>query len=332
MLATRFYFKKKFSLLLIFLILTAFLLVFLKSMGKFLSETRKVNASLLVVEGWIPVSAFKAVYDEYLTGQYNKIVTTGLNTPEYCQLSSNGNLVFYLHNGMFSNVNSLQHKIEISAYSELDGEHSAHFTVFVNDKQVGDFFAQIKEKQYTVEWKGLLTDIDSVTIRFDNDMLGEFGDRNLYVNKIIFDSQIEIPVNHNSVYKIDFIHGNQVIPNNYGTYAESARLRLIELGIDSSKIEAVSAGKVELNRTLASVYAFKSWLSDSEHEYTGINIISYGIHARRTFMIFKQILPTKYRIGIIAIPDEKLTKSRKYKYFKVIRELAGIAYYRVLLL
>ena len=48
----------------------------------------------------------------------------------------------------------------------------------------------------------VLGSIDSLMIEFTNDMLDDYGDRNLYVKELIFNEIIKIHYRNNSVYDI----------------------------------------------------------------------------------------------------------------------------------
>jgi len=104
------------------------------------------------------------------------------------------------------------------------------------------------------------------------------------------------------------------------------------MGIDSSVITSVPGKRVALNRTLSSVLAFRDWIKISNYKVEGINIISEGTHARRTWFTYSKLLNNAYPIGIISLPDYHASNSRKYKLFKTLREAIGYVYYRLLLI
>jgi hypothetical protein len=120
--------------------------------------------------------------------------------------------------------------------------------------------------------------------------------------------------------------------NNYSSYAEYAKIHLMSSGIDSSKIIAIPAEKVKINRTLTSALAFRKWLEFNDIDVKGINIVSMGTHARRTWMSYNKILDEKYQIGIISIPDYINNHSRESKFLTTVRETIGNIYYWVILL
>ena len=302
------------------------------SLSDYLSKTENVNANLLIVECWLPPYAIEMAYNGFHNNGYSHIITTGLKSPEYYMVAMNGYLIFYPKKKISQDNDVPAHVIEIDAYSELGGENSSRFKVFVNDSMVADFFAEKKKRKYAITWEGKLTDIDSIMVQFVNDGVGNYGDRNLYIKEIIIDHKTKIPYQNNSEYDIGALDGKRRIINNFNSNAELARNRLLSMGIDSSLIIAIPGKRVTINRTLTSALAFRDWLKTTDFDIKGINIISMGTHARRTWMTYNKILNEKYVIGIISLPDYKDSNSRKYKVLKTLRETIGIIYYWVILL
>jgi hypothetical protein len=294
----------------------------------YLSKSEQVKANILIVEGWLPEYALKMAYKEYQQNKYDYIITTGMKSfKPYFNVSTTGFLIFYTRNKLSGINKAGLHTIEIDAYSSLGGENRAHFNVFVNDSLVTDFLARTQKGKYSINWEGSTNDIDSVMVQFDNDIWGKFGDRNLFVKEIIIDKKITITYLNNSAY--DFINsdGRHRIINNINSNADLAKKQLIILGIDSSLIKAVPAERVKINRTLTSALAFRDWLGISNIDIKGINIISMGTHARRTWMTYNRILDEKYEIGIISLPESKRGNSSEKRVLKTLRETLGIIYY-----
>ena len=322
-------------IILIVILTTAYL--FLKPsfnyLSGYLSKTEAVEANVLVVEGWLPYYAIEMAFNEFQKNGYEYIITTGMkSTEEYYKVSSNGYLIFYPKNRFSTSGAPGKHLIEVDAFSELGNENRAHFNLFINDSIKADFYSEVHKKKYSINWFGPLNMIDSIMVEFDNDSFGEFGDRNLYVKDITIDHKIVIPYLNNSVYDISEPDGKNRIINNFVSNAELARYRLIILGVDSTLITAVPGERSRINRTLTSALAMHDWLDKSGLEVKGINIISSGTHARRTWMTYNKILKKKYAIGIISLPDNINGTSRKSRILKTFRETIGIIYYWLILI
>lgn len=329
--------RKRFIILISFIALSAIGYLFLKHsfryLSGYLSKSEQVNANVLIMEGWLPDYSIEKIYNEYRQNNYQYIITTGLSaTSGYYMLSMNGFLIFYPGNRFAAVQDSDRHLIEVSAASSLGGDNRAHFNVYVNDSLVSEFLAEKKKKTFPVHWNGNLKKVDSISVQFDNDKVGDFGDRNLYINDITVDHKITIPYLNNSVYQLTGQHGKRRIRNNFSSFADLARNRLISTGIDPSKIISVPAKRVRINRTLTSALAVRDWLSKSDIRVEGINIVSEGTHARRTWMTYNKVLKGSYKIGIISLPDYNYNYSRERKLLSTVRQAVAIVYYWFILL
>lgn len=323
------------SIIFISILITGYLFIkpALNYVSGYLSKSDRVKANVLIVEGWLPQYALKMAYTEFKKNEnnYEYIITTGLKyIEEYIVLPENGYLIFYpgIKNSQSNNVSD--HIIEVDAAGSMDGAYSAHFNLFVNDSLISDFYADKNKKKYSAKWKGSLSDVDSVMVQFTNDRADENGDINLYVKEIVIDQKIIIPYLNNSEY--NNLDSKIRIINNFSSSAELARNWLMAEGIDSTLIKAVPCEKVTINRTLTSALAFRDWLKVTNTDIKGINIISMGTHARRTWMVYNKILDEKYPIGIISLPDINYNRSGIYKLLKTIRETLGIIYYWFILI
>ncbi len=323
---------------LIVLIIATALMFFLASFNfpKFyLSKTHKVKSNLLIVEGWLPPYALEMAYKEFQNNKYDLIITSGFKFSAYdfCMVASNGYHIFYprfkpdLHNDFG------KHTIEVVTFSAMSGFYGAHFNFFVNDSLVGDFIADSKVRRYGINWVGYLKDIDSLIIQFDNDYYDENGDRNLYVKEIIIDNRIRIPYQFNSELDTGPLDGNDRIDTYtyFESSAEFCRDQMITFGIDSAIIIAVPCNKAFLNRTLSSVLTIRNWLKETDKTVTGINIVSLGIHARRTWISYRKVLGNNIEIGIISLQENEDPKSKFKESVKILNEILGIIYYKIIL-
>ncbi|NEQ82404.1 MAG: YdcF family protein [Moorea sp. SIO2I5] len=86
----------------------------------------------------------------------------------------------------------------------------------------------------------------------------------------------------------------------YKTYAELTAATFIALGFEPDKLVAVPAPDVTVNRTLASVQALREWLLTSDQSIKSINLYSFDVHTRRSWLLFKQVLAPEFKVGAIA--------------------------------
>jgi hypothetical protein len=303
----------------------------LRSLASFLSDTERVNGNILIIEGWLPYDDLRFAINEFKKSGAQYIFTTGLkSTPEYYNVNTDGYLIFYTGKKLSSFTNPGLHTIAVNAASELDGQNSAHFKVWINDSIISDFYAGKRKKKYITEWKGQLSHIDSVMIQFDNDIVTDAGDRNLFVKELIFDRKIKIPFLNNSVYDISALDNKNRIVNDMNSNAEMTAKRLVSMGVDKSIVIAIPGERARINRTLTSALAVRDWLKKNNFPVTGINIVSAGTHSRRTRMAFDRVLP--FKVGIISLPDRKAKNPDDIRILKTLRETIAFIYYWIILI
>ena len=87
----------------------------------------------------------------------------------------------------------------------------------------------------------------------------------------------------------------------YKNFAELAGATLITLGFDPDKLVVVPAQNVIINRTDASAIALRQWIANSDLKVKSINLYTYDVHARRSWLIFKHTLAPDIQVGVIAV-------------------------------
>ncbi|MEG4021530.1 YdcF family protein [Microcoleus sp. S13C4] len=114
----------------------------------------------------------------------------------------------------------------------------------------------------------------------------------------------------------------------YKNYAELTAATFIVLGFDKNKLVAVPAANVLKHRTAASAIALRDWFSTSGLKVNSINLYSFGPHARRSWLVFKEVLNPEIKVGIIAAETEDYNPQEWWKSSEGFRTVIGeiIAY------
>ncbi len=112
--------------------------------------------------------------------------------------------------------------------------------------------------------------------------------------------------------------------SSYGSTANVARATCMRLGIDSAAISAAPAqGHIERDRTYASARALRSWLQRHAPDTRQLDILSQGVHARRTRMIFARVLGDSIRVGIIAARELRYDGSTWWKTSAGVKDIGA---------
>lgn len=114
----------------------------------------------------------------------------------------------------------------------------------------------------------------------------------------------------------------------YKNFAELSAATLKVLGSKTEKLVAVPAPDVLKDRTYASATAFRQWLSTSNLRVEAINLLTLDVHARRSWLLFKQVLAPKIKAGVIAIETQDYVPSKWWKSSEGVRKVISetIAY------
>ncbi len=114
----------------------------------------------------------------------------------------------------------------------------------------------------------------------------------------------------------------------YKNYAELTAATCIALGFDKDKVVAVPAPSVLKHRTAASAIALREWLAASSLKVDSINLYSFGTHARRSWMVFKEVMKPEIEVGIIAAVPQDYNPQEWWKSSEGFRTVTGeiIAY------
>jgi hypothetical protein len=120
----------------------------------------------------------------------------------------------------------------------------------------------------------------------------------------------------------------------YHSFAELSAATLKALGLPKEKIVAVPAPAVVKDRTYASANAFYQWLANSNLRIEAVNLFTFDVHARRSWLIFKQVLAPKIKTGVIAVESQDYEPSKWWTSSegvrKVISETIAYVYTRFL--
>ncbi len=115
----------------------------------------------------------------------------------------------------------------------------------------------------------------------------------------------------------------------YNNFAELTAATLITLGVAPDRVVAVPTPQVTKYRTTASAMAVKEWLQTSNLKVNSINIYTLGPHARRSWMIYRNVFSPDIQVGVIALEPKGYNTHRWWQSSAGMRTVIGeaIAYF-----
>ena len=115
-----------------------------------------------------------------------------------------------------------------------------------------------------------------------------------------------VPLIEQGQYDVILTSGGPLVRGSYlsgySTYADLTAATLKKMGINNARIFSVPSGHTDLDRTLASALAIKSWLSEQEMLLNSVDVFTLGVHARRTQLLFQKTLGSSIKVGVISSP------------------------------
>jgi hypothetical protein len=113
----------------------------------------------------------------------------------------------------------------------------------------------------------------------------------------------------------------------YETDAELTAARLVKMGFREEQIVAVPSQAVDRDRTYASALAVRKWL-ETNPGVKRANLVTKGAHTRRSFIIFKAVLPATFELGTFTVPPRDYDPKRWWTSSEGFRVVVseGIAY------
>ena len=110
------------------------------------------------------------------------------------------------------------------------------------------------------------------------------------------------------------------------TYADASAAELHQLGISADRIVIAQATDPTVSRTLANAQGFA--LRARRDGVQQVDVLSLGVHARRSRKMYRKACGDDMTIGVIALRDPEAPPGEWWKslhgWFKVVKEVAGV--------
>jgi hypothetical protein len=115
--------------------------------------------------------------------------------------------------------------------------------------------------------------------------------------------------------------------------ADLAASTLEKLGLDTRKLVKINVPDNSSGRTLRRATAVRTWLDSSGASTCCVDVFTVGVHARKSWILFRHAVGSRYRVGIVAgnefrYPPRFWFISRSGIWI-VSRNLAGYFYSKV---
>jgi uncharacterized SAM-binding protein YcdF (DUF218 family) len=120
--------------------------------------------------------------------------------------------------------------------------------------------------------------------------------------------------------------GEYTVDSNTDAYVGAGLLKLH--GMTEEFLQRVPRRAVERDRTYGSALELRNWFREHNVSAQSINVVTEGVHARRTRLLFQEAFGKSVAVGIIAAPNPEYDARHWWRYSTGFREVVGetIAY------
>lgn len=104
------------------------------------------------------------------------------------------------------------------------------------------------------------------------------------------------------------------------TYASVAMKRLWRAGVPRDKVRMVPCWVSRRDRTFASAVALREWCRTNELVLKDFDVVTLGVHARRSRLLTEQAFP-EARVGVIPALNEEYEPASWWRYSEGVKEV-----------
>jgi hypothetical protein len=323
--------KKWFIVTVLLLVFYIALLFFFSS---FLPMNKPVSGKLFIIEAWISPLDAETALPYLISDSVNRIIIVGKKYPHIkaeiladiqkrfknaspskvapgkgIWMVTNSALAFNCNNFPVTQPGNSA-DITVIAKGTAALGIQAHFNLVVNGICLANAFVESEYEEFHFSTIASESGFESFFIYFDNDVFKDkYTDRNLNISGIKINGMSIDATEQNTVLITDY----DASVNGFASQAEEFKNYIIQLGVDRAKIETVTFEQISGNQTLASARAFRRNVNLPDSG--AVNILSSGLHSRRTWLTYQRILGSTTRVGVLNFEPTGTLKGKRNNLF-----------------
>lgn len=86
----------------------------------------------------------------------------------------------------------------------------------------------------------------------------------------------------------------------YKNFADLSAATFLALGFEPEKLIVVPADYTLKDRTYMAAVALRQWIDRSDYPIQAVNVFTAGVHARRSWLLYRKALEPAVRVGILS--------------------------------
>jgi hypothetical protein len=119
------------------------------------------------------------------------------------------------------------------------------------------------------------------------------------------------------------VQSGDLCASQYESVAQLGAAGLRSVGLSKDVIQEVPCKIKDRDRTYSSAVALRDWLRDRHVGVNSFNVITLGVHARRTRLLYQMAFGDTVKVGIVSVPDDDYPATRWWRYSDGVRSVIG---------
>lgn len=108
---------------------------------------------------------------------------------------------------------------------------------------------------------------------------------------------------------------------NSTTSSQITANQFLEMGLPESVVFVVESGDPERDRTYTSAVALRDWFVTQGIAVDSLNVVTEGVHSRRSRLMFQKAFGDAVKIGVISVPDGEYDPRYWWRYSEGVKEV-----------
>lgn len=295
---------KRWSIGLLVVLGTALLLLWRSH--AWLAITERSGGRVLVVEGWMDEPQLEQAAVIFRDGGYERVYTTGTVRP----------FAYYLVPGARLSLGPTERAFR-SVEVSVAGLPACTVLVVMNGDTVLRAPTGDRITNHGIDLRGPAY---SLVIACDP-IYPQPGPPSVFIHALRLDGKNA----HDLQAPLTIFNPDSVLLPGTPTYAESAAAFLALHGVPADRITAVPAGGDPVSRSWANAATLGHHLGGMG--ITALDVVTLGVHARRSRALYREALGEKVAVGVISLPDPGCPADGWWKsekgWYTLLKEIAG---------
>lgn len=273
----------------------------------YLAITERSGGHVLVAEGWLEDAQLDSVVAAYRSGGYTQVYTTGSVRP----------FAYYLHPNEGVEVRFASPQSGSVALN-VSGITNAGFLLIAGS----DTVLRLQVSPSPAHFQASVPrPIDRLRIVATNTGAADPNGDDIFVQYLRVNGANAHLLQDTTLFVGRDGHTTPAWP----TYANSAAAALVRRGLPATQVVAVPSWGRPDSRSWANASYFAVRAHDDH--LTAVDVITLGVHARRTRALYRQACGTGMNVGVISIPDPLCGPRDWWRtrvgWYRMLKEVGG---------